>query len=423
MANILSAQRTTLNAALRAVDAHEWKEVPTSPKFSQKDALPSLTLTCGSDVVCEPIRWLWEGYLALGKVHILGGSPGTGKTTLALSLAATITNGAPWPDGSKSEKGHVVIWSGEDDPGDTLVPRLKAAGADLSQVHFVGSVVEGNDARAFDPSKDMPALEYAVARLSGVKLIVLDPVVGAVAGDSHKNTEVRRGLQPLVELAQMSDCSLLGITHFSKGTAGRDPTERITGSVAFTAVARVVLVAAKQQQRGEGDSDPPRVFVKTKCNIASDEGGFEYTLEQVAINREGNHFASKITWGNALEGNARSILAVAEGVDDDAENEGDRSDAEQFLKAVLANGPMAVSDVKAQAKEAGLAWRTVQRWSKRLGVRSQKMGLSKSWHWVPPWPEEAGESAKMPKCQGANGDNVLLSNASALITSDEGEVF
>src|SRR5690242_15002110 len=94
-------------------------------------------LICAANLEPEPISWLWKDWLAAGKFHILAGAPGTGKTTIALSLAAIITLGTQWPDGSQSAPGNVLIWSGEDDPKDTLLPRLIAHDVDRSRIYFV----------------------------------------------------------------------------------------------------------------------------------------------------------------------------------------------------------------------------------------------------------------------------------------------
>jgi len=240
--------------------------------------LPRAELLRGDAVTPEAVDWLWEGWLAAGKLHILGGQPGTGKTTIALALAASITTGAEWPDGKRADLGTVVVWSGEDDPADTLAPRLRAAGADMQRVHFVQGVREGHEQRPFNPSQDVGALRTALAGLSDVRLLVVDPIVSAVSGDSHKNAEVRRGLQPLVDLAREHRCALLGITHFTKGTAGREPVERITGSLAFGALARLVLVTAKGEA---GNGEPARRFLaRAKSNIGPDGGGFIYDLSQ-----------------------------------------------------------------------------------------------------------------------------------------------
>lgn len=175
----------------------------------------AVNLVRASDIVPEPIDWLWPGWLAAGKMHIIGGAPGEGKTTICLSLAATLSSGGRWPDGSKAETGNVVIWSGEDDPKDTFVPRLMASGlADCSRVHFIDGVLVGKERMMFDPARDMVSLHHKLAEVDDVRLLIIDPIVSAIQGDSHKNAEVRRGLQPIVELAESLDCAVLGITHF-----------------------------------------------------------------------------------------------------------------------------------------------------------------------------------------------------------------
>ncbi len=100
----------------------------------------------------EPIKWLWRGWIARGKLHVLAGAPGTGKTSAAVALAATVTIGGRWPDGTIADPGDVFIWSGEDDIKDTLVPRLIAARADLKRVHFVSGITEDGKTRSFDPA-------------------------------------------------------------------------------------------------------------------------------------------------------------------------------------------------------------------------------------------------------------------------------
>ncbi|MBY0235035.1 MAG: AAA family ATPase, partial [Burkholderiaceae bacterium] len=198
-----------------------------------------VVLTCGSSLKPEPVSWLWRDWLAQGKLHILAGAPGQGKTTIALAFMATVTSGGYWPDGSRCPVGNVLMWTGEDDPADTLIPRLMAMGADISRVFFVTGKRLDGEVVPFDPAQDIPQVMAQAERIGNVRMLVLDPVVSAVAGDSHKNTEVRRAMQPLVDLGAALGAVILGITHFSKGGAGSDPASRVVGSIAFTAVARV----------------------------------------------------------------------------------------------------------------------------------------------------------------------------------------
>lgn len=210
-------------------------KLPLSPRAEG----PSVRLIRGDAVNIEPIRWAWPGYLPAGKLVVFGGSPGCGKTTIALSLAGVISAGGIWPDGSPcSDPGDVLIWSGEDDAGSTIAPRLLAHGADMKRVHFVDGLANAGDGNeAFDPARDMALLESAAEKLLAPRLLIVDPIVSAVSGDGHKANDVRRSLQPLVDLAQRLDCAVIGITHFTKGTQGREPVERITGSLSFGALA------------------------------------------------------------------------------------------------------------------------------------------------------------------------------------------
>lgn len=332
-------------------------------------------LVNGADLKPQPVHWLWRDWLALGKLHILAGAPGQGKTIIALAFAATVTSGGRWPDASRCEAGNVLVWSGEDDPADTLLPRLLAAGADPKRVFFVtGSRING-ELDSFDPARDMPTLQAEAARIGNVRLIIVDPVVSAVTGDSHKNTETRRALQPLVDLAASMGATLVGITHFSKAGQGSDPTQRVVGSVAFTAVARVVLVAAKVKNE---EGEDRRILARSKSNIGPDEGGFEYHLEQ-SEPRPGIH-ASYVAWGASVEGTARELLTDPNEHDDEASAQDTAAD---FLREVLGGDVVPSKEVENEAKAAGIAWRTVRRASDELGVKKRK-GDGGKWYWSLP---------------------------------------
>jgi len=347
-------------------------EVPHHEGDVQAGPPDGVVLVNGSDLVPEPVRWLWDGWLALGKLHILAGAPGQGKTTIAIAMAATVTVGGRWPDGSPSLAGNVLIWSGEDDPADTLLPRLLAAGADRSRCYFVSGTRIDGEVQSFDPARDMGALETQALAIGGIKLLMVDPVVSAVAGDSHKNTEVRRALQPLVDLASRLDAAAIGISHFSKGGQGSDPASRVVGSIAFTAVARVVLVAAKV--KGE-EGEERRILARGKSNIGPDDGGFEYHIEQ-SEPLPGIH-ASYIGWGVSVAGSARELLA--EPTEQDEEGRSAVEAAEDFLRQVLADGLTPAKTVKAEAGSAGVSWASVRRAASTMGVVKTKTG--EGWYW------------------------------------------
>lgn len=329
-----------------------------------------------SDLRPEPVSWLWPGWLARSKLHLLVGAPGTGKTTLAAALIAALTSGGRWPDGATPEPGRALIWSGEDDMRDTLIPRLIACGADLERVEFVGGIRDDGRSRAFDPAKDLELLREALLGGNVPDLLVLDPIVSAVAGDSHKNAEVRRGLQPVVDLAQMLRCAVLGISHFTKGSAGRDPVERVTGSLAFGALPRVVMAAAKLPE----DNGGGRIFVRAKNNLGPDSGGFAYDFDVVTLDENPAITATRVTWRESLIGNARDLLAHAETV----ENPEDRTatdEAEDWLNQLMADGPALVKDAMKSARAEGMTDKALRRARQRLGIGSRKRAFDGGWEW------------------------------------------
>ena len=332
-------------------------------------------IRCAASIKPLAIDWLWPGWLPAGKLTILAGAAGTGTTTLALGLGAVITTAGRWPDGvAGTRKGNVLVWSSEDVADDTLVPRLIASGADLNRCHFIEGIVQHGESVPFDPSQDIPELHRAVERIGGAALLIIDPIVSAVAGDMHRANDVRRSLQAVVDFAEAHSCAVIGITHFAKGGAGKAPQDRVIGSQAFGALARMVLVTAKE----EGTSR--RVLARAKSNIAPDDGGVAYSLDLVTI--EGGIAATRAVWDGKIQGTAREILGAVEYDEGDAG--GARQDAEQFLTDLLFDGPLSTKQIKIDAAGAGYSWRTIERAKRDLGVEAAKVGMKDGWQWFLP---------------------------------------
>ncbi|MNF50632.1 hypothetical protein D3C76_851330 [compost metagenome] len=323
--------------------------------------------TSAASIKPVAIRWLWPGWLAKGKLHILAGAGGTGKTTLLLGLIATITTGGLWPDGSRcTEPGNALIWSSEDDPADTLVPRLAAAGADLTRVHIIqGRINAQGDADPFDPANDIALLRATAHEIGGVSLLMLDPIVSAVKGDMHKANDVRRALQGVVDFAEQNLCAVVGISHFAKGGAGSSPADRVIGSQAFSALARTVLVAAKQE-----DSDQ-RVLARAKSNIGTDEGGVSYTIEPCDIG--GGIEATRVLWGGVIEGSAREILGDVEATDEERLDDSD--DPAEALRRILSAGPLTGKDAKQLMTGNGYTQKQIRNARERLSIVTARSGF------------------------------------------------
>ena len=347
--------------------------------ISMEGRKDGVLLVRGDQLIPEAINWLWPGWLAAGKMHILGGQAGTAKTTLSLALGAILTRGGRWPDGvTARHAGDVVIWSGEDDPTDTIAPRLIAMGADMTRVHIISGMVEKSKPRSFDPAGDMEPLAAALQKIGNVRLLIVDPIVSAISGDSHKNSETRRGLQPLVDLAASLRCALLGITHFSKGTQGREPIDRITGSLAFAALARIVMVCAKETSESD-DKPSRRLLMRAKSNLGPDDGGVTFDLLQTELAHFPGVIASSVQWGEWIEGSAREMLAQADS-EPEAGAGGALLEAQEWLRAFLEERPRPMREVRAAADAFGHSWATVRRAQRELHVESRKEGAMWVWH-------------------------------------------
>lgn len=327
-----------------------------------------------SKITAQAINWLWSGWLPLGKLTILAGAGGCGKTNLLLALIATITTEGVFPDGTKCDtSGKVLIYSTEDDPNDTLLPRLIANGADLSKIDFIaGRINEKGEREPFDPTKDLPLLYDYAKQNPDIKLLMIDPIISAIGGDSNKATDVRRALQVVVDFAQEFNCAVVGITHFSKGTSGSSPADRIIGSQAFTALARMVWSAAKRED--ENDC----ILVRAKSNISTLDGGIRYQIESETVLE--NIETTKTVWLGTVEGTAKELLNEAEST------EGSSSTvdlAKEFLIDLLSPvEKMPASEVQEEAKNAGYSVASIRRAKDNLNIKPFKEGSA--WYWKLP---------------------------------------
>jgi hypothetical protein len=223
--------------------------------------------------------------------------------------------------------------------------------------------------------------------------MIVDPIVNAVAGDSHKNSETRRSLQPVVDLAEQLRASVLGISHYTKGTQGRDPIERVTGSIAFGAVPRIIMGAAKVLRE---DGGLERILVRAKSNIGPDGGGYAYTLDQVELKEYPGLFASSVQWGAPLDGSAQNLLSSAEAAGGGSASTA-LSEAENFLRVELAGGRVPSKELETRARNAGISDRTLKRAKQALGVKAVRDGATGAWYCILPHEfEEIGQEGQDP---------------------------
>jgi hypothetical protein len=307
-----------------------------------------------SNIESVDVEWLWQDRIAIGKLSLLVGEPGLGKTFCSLDVAAKVSTGSPFADGARPPLGDCAILTAEDGAGDTIRPRLDAAGADVARILHIDGVGAEGDAAGFPSLKDdLGALEQFLKDNPELRLIIIDPLAAYLGDkiDSHSNTQVRAVLGPLSELAERYRVALLGITHLAKSEA--KAINRVIGSIAFVAAARSCwLVAA------DSEDEDKRLFLPVKNNLARCSG-LSYSVVD-----------GRCQW------DSEEVLISADDIG--SEDDTPRNEAKQWLLAKLATA-MPAKWVWAQAKGDGIAERTLKRAKKELGVISDKLG--DAWVW------------------------------------------
>jgi hypothetical protein len=349
-----------------------------------------LDVVCMADVKPTSIEWLWPNWVAIGKVSVLAGEGGRGKSTILCDLAARTTTGDQWPDAAPASRaGGVIILAAEDDIGDTIAPRLMAAGANMARVFVIQSVRdESQRRRGFSLQADLERLESEIKKRDNIRLIIIDPVssyLGAV--DSHKNSDVRAVLEPLGEMAARMRVAVICNNHFSKG--GGSANNRVIGSVAFVNQARAAFIVTPDE-----DDETRMLLIPSKMNIAPLRHGLAYRVEGCLVPFDGAEIStSRIMYESApVTISADQALAALNGT----ENKTDKSEAIEFLRDALKTGPVAVKDLKREAGEAGISPKSLRSAREALGIRPDKAGFEGGWVWqlptkMPSEPEDAHE--------------------------------
>ena len=321
--------------------------VPLAPS-SPPIILPASDFTLMSDVVAKPVEWLWPLYVPAGELTLFDGDPSTNKSSLTLDLAARISTGAMMPDGTAGEQGGVLLLVGEDSIAKTLPLRLHAAGADLSRVACMNKSVSLPD--------DLDVVARAAREISA-SMIVIDPLTIFLGRNANNDQAVRQALTPLRQFAELTNIAVVMIRHLNKG-GGRSAMYRGSGSIGIVAAARSALLIGKHP-----DDPHLRVLCQTKSNL----GPMAPSLIFEPVTADNG--AVRIEWHGECELTADDLLAPSKG-------NGNRLDeAETFLTALLAAGPVEQVEIQRRAAAQGIAYRTVERAKGLLGIVSRREGF------------------------------------------------
>jgi hypothetical protein len=329
-------------------------------------------------IAVRPIHWLWRPYLACGKLAVLDGDPGAGKSLFTADLAARLTRGGRTPDGSwRRKKANVLFLNAEDALDDTLRPRLDAAGADLNRVFCLGGVQVGiADGAEMSFPGCFEALRRAVVAHT-IELIVIDPMMAFFKPETAANSDqvMRVALAPLAALAARSGALVLLVRQLTKH-GGRKALYRGGGSIGIISAIRTALFLGRDPRQPDR-----RILAMTKSNIGPTAPALACRLAEEAGR-------PRMQWLGECDATADELCRPAAHGD-----VSDRPTADEWLLAALADGARPAKELQEGARAAGYCARTLERAKRRLGVvarRVRKDGRA-LWQWSDPvLPHAAG---------------------------------
>jgi putative DNA primase/helicase len=387
---------------------------------SDDAAQPASTLIDFTDVIAKPVKWAWRDRIALGKLTALSGRPKVGKGLLYSDLIARATRGEL--EGDLDGPRNAIIVTTEDDPGDTLKPRLMAANAALERVSFfrMGTKDEPVPFRVPEHAEE---LGRRIAQKHAA-FVVIDPLVEFIDGklDSHKSQAVRQALASLNSIAREQGCAVPTVIHLNKG-ASTDPLLRQEASAAFTQVVRGGLLLGHDPQDPDGDSGDQRVLAVSASNLAAIAPSLVYRIE-----------TRRVVGDTGEEITTAGVVCIGESSADghdllrgqgDPDERADRDEAVEFLEAELAEGARPAGEVQTAARKAGIGPWPLKRAKRELGVDSNKRGMDGGWWWELPEgddpkgmtrasenPSPSSPSAFQAVSEGSQGDEIPEGDAS-----------
>lgn len=327
------------------------------------DYVKGLPGTLLSDVKVEPVEWLWQGQIPLGKHTDVAGDPGAGKTVVfEADLVARVTTGREMPDGTRGVQGGVVICNSEDGAADTLLPRILAAGGDPSKVVVLSYVPDQESQR--DRPLMLPAdASYveAAARRIGAVLILVDPLPSFLPKDLNANVDqdVRIVLGAMAGVAKRTGAALITIRHLNKDTK-TTAMYRSSGSIGITGIARAAYLMAKVP-----GGDGLRALVCLKSNLGPEPKPLGYRIvanaDEVPV----------VEWKGVLDIEPDDLLRPPHSTRPPVKMD----EALDFVRQELGAGPVATKDLEQRAKAKGIAKKTLERARSTLGVVSKPGGF------------------------------------------------
>lgn len=326
-----------------------------------------------SEVEIEHPQWIWPGFIPGGRITIIAGDPGLGKSTLALDIVSRISRGTFLPFGGRTVPGTCLVASAEDATADTIVPRLIASGAKLDRVEVMKEVIIDGETSLLSFPRDLSTFRDAIIK-RGARIAVIDPLNAFLAKetDSYKDQDVRLVLAPFEAIAEETGAAIVIVAHLNK-KEDSSMIYRVGGSIGLIGAARSVLAVSQIPNK---DS---RALFSIKANLSKRPQSLEYAVRDFKKVRsdekqwkgEERVISSTIKWLGPIDFNP------AQGVDM-AQDKAERT-AEEFLRQIITDGAVDTEEIFRQAKQAGVSKSRLLRVKDEIGIQSSKQ--NGKWFW------------------------------------------
>ncbi len=327
-----------------------------------------------SDVEAKPVLWLWPDRIPKGKLTVFSGPPDCGKTTVLIDVIARYSTGRDFPDGAVngSEPGDILMLIAEDDPADTIKPRLIAADANVDRVSHIRAVAIRQKAkkveRALALDEDLALLENELKKNPGVGLVTIDPISSYLGrSDLNKEQELRRVLVPVKDMAERTGVTIVGLGHFNK-RQDVNALGRVSGAVAMSGVPRAVWTFGKSPTE-----DDVFLMQRGKLNVAGRTTGLRYRF---GVRELPTGTAPFIEWAGEETRSADEIIDL------ERNPEGKRKDkAARFLADYLSQGPKSSTEILQEGSRRGISRGALFEAKKQpeLGISAER--IDGRWWW------------------------------------------
>jgi RecA-family ATPase len=340
------------------------------PYKAKEPKKPEPLIITMDQIKAEKVDWLWKNRIPIGRLTMLDGDPGSGKSTLSLVIASAVSRGLPLPFGEKPKAAaNVLLMSCEDGYSDTIRPRLDSAGADVSRI------VIPNPGRGLATTMLNASFIEQAVKIAGPALVIVDPIVAFARGkNTDKANEVRELLSPLMSIAERHALACLVIRHFTKQVDAR-AMYRGAGSVDFMAACRSAFIIV------ESDEEPTmRVLAQVKNSLGPKSPSLGFYIDEKGFR-----------WGREVDTDAEGLLTASRS-DTRRKERAQLEAAQRFLEETLSNGPMASNELISKAQEAGISKSTIWRAKDELGIKASKErgNLAGKWLWELPYAHARG---------------------------------